>query len=137
MSLFSIFQVAGSGMAAQSQRLNAVASNLANAESASSPDGQVYRARHVLFAEQPVAGPAGNAATGVGVTAVIEDQTAPRKVYDPRHPLADAQGYIAMPNVNPVDEMVDMISASRAYQNNVETFNAAKALVQKTLSIGQ
>lgn len=134
MSLFSIFNVAASGMAAQSQRLNTVASNIANAESATGPNGQAYRAKHVLFAAQPVDAAGG---TGVQVTSVIEDSMPPRMVYDPKHPMANEGGYVAMPNVNPVDEMVNMISASRAYQNNVETLNTAKSLLQKTLSIGQ
>ncbi len=134
MSLLSIFNVASSAMAAQSQRLNTVASNIANAESATGPDGKAYRAKHVVFAAEPVDA-AGSA--GVKVTSVIEDTSAPRLVYDPKHPMANGDGYVAMPNVNPVDEMVDMISASRAYQNNVETLNAAKTLLQKTLTIGQ
>ncbi len=134
MSLFSIFNVASSGMAAQSQRLNTVASNIANAESATGPDGKPYRAKHVVFAAQPVDA-AGS--SGVRVTAVVEDQSAPRMIYDPKHPMANEGGYVAMPNVNPVDEMVNMISASRSYQNNVETLNTAKTLLQKTLGIGQ
>lgn len=133
MSLLSIFKVASSGMAAQSQRLNTVASNIANADSAAATTGTAYRARQVVFAAQPVAA----GATGVVVTAVVEDASAPRMVYDPKHPLADEKGYIAMPNVNPVDEMVNMLSASRSYQNNVDTLNAAKSLLQKTLTIGQ
>ncbi len=134
MSLFSIFNVAASGMAAQSQRLNTVASNIANAESTTGPDGQPYKAKQVMFAAQAVDN-AGS--TGVAVTQVVEDPNPPRMMYDPKHPLANEQGYVAMPNVNPVEEMVNMISASRAYQNNVETLNAAKSLLQKTLTIGQ
>ena len=134
MSLLSIFNVASSAMAAQSQRLNTVASNIANAESATGPDGQAYRAKHVVFATEPVDA---SGSAGVKVSSVIEDSAAPRLVYDPKHPMANGDGYVAMPNVNPVDEMVDMISASRAYQNNVETLNAAKTLLQKTLTIGQ
>ncbi len=134
MSLFSIFNVAASGMAAQSQRLNTVASNIANAESATGPDGQAYKARQVMFAAQAVDA---SGSTGVAVTQVVEDPNPPRMMYDPKHPLANEQGYVAMPNVNPVEEMVNMLSASRAYQNNVETLNAAKSLLQKTLTIGQ
>lgn len=134
MSLFSVFSVAASGMTAQSQRLNTVASNIANAESAAGPDGKAYRAKQVVFSAQPVDG---SGSVGVKVSAVAEDPNPPRKVYDPRHPMADEQGYVSMPNVNPVDEMVNMISASRAYQNNVDTLNTAKSLLQKTLSIGQ
>ena len=134
MSLFSVFQIASSGMAAQSQRLNTVASNIANAESTVGPDGNVYRAKQIVFSAQPVDA---TGSVGVKVISVVDDPTSPRKVYDPRHPMADGDGYIALPNVNPVDEMVNMISASRAYQSNVDTLNAAKSLLQKTLSIGQ
>ncbi len=134
MSLFSVFNIASSGMTAQSQRLNTVASNIANAESAAGPDGKAYRAKQVVFSAKPVDA---TGSTGVKVSAVIDDASPPRKVYDPRHPMADGDGYVAMPNVNPVEEMVNMISASRAYQNNVDTLTAAKTLLQKTLAIGQ
>lgn len=134
MSLFNIFNVAGSAMSAQSQRLNTVASNIANADSATSSTGQVYRAKHVVFSAVPVAGPD---ASGVRVAKVVEDASPAKMVYDPKNPLADEKGYVAMPNVNVVDEMVNMLSASRSYQTNVETMNAAKTLLQKTLTIGQ
>ena len=134
MSLFSIFNVAGSAMSAQSQRLNAVASNIANADSATSSTGQAYRAKQVVFAAMPV----DNAeATGVRVQEVVEDRSPSKLMYDPKHPLADDKGYVAMPNVNVVDEMVNMLSASRSYQTNVETMNAAKSMLLKTLAIGQ
>ncbi len=133
MSLFNVFNIAGSGMAAQSQRLNAVASNLANVDSTTSSDGKPYRAKEVVFAATPMGSPD---AQGVKVASVAES-TAPMKlVYDPNHPLADAKGYVAMPNVNVVDEMVNMISASRSYQNNVDVLNTSKALLLKTLTIG-
>ena len=134
MSLFNIFNVAGSAMSAQSQRLNTVASNIANADSVTSSTGQAYRAKQVVFSAIPVAGPE---ATGVKVQQVVEDQSPAKMVYDPKHPLADDKGYVAMPNVNVVDEMVNMISASRSYQTNVETMNAAKTMLLKTLTIGQ
>ena len=134
MSLFSIFNVAGSAMSAQSQRLNAVASNIANADSTTSANGQVYKAKQVVFSAVPVDGAA---ASGVRVQQVLEDTSPPRLVYDPKHPQADAKGYVAMPNVNVVEEMVNMISATRSYQTNVETMNAAKTLLLKTLTIGQ
>jgi len=133
MSLFNIFNVAGSGMAAQAQRLNVVASNLANADSATSANGQPYRAKQVVFSAMPVEG----GAQGVKVTAVVEDNSPMKMVYDPKHPLADERGYVAMPNVDVVGEMVNMISASRAYQNNVEMMNASKTMLLKTLTIGQ
>ncbi len=135
MSLFNIFNVAGSAMSAQSQRLNVVASNIANADSTTSTNGEVYKAKQVVFKAVPVGGDA--AASGVKVDKVLEDTAAPRMVYDPKHPQADEKGYVSMPNVNVVEEMVNMISASRSYQTNVETMNAAKTLLLKTLTIGQ
>jgi len=134
MSLTNIFNVAGSAMSAQSQRLNTVASNIANADSAAGPDGQVYRAKQVVFQTVPMGS---NEASGVAVQQVVEDNSPPKMVYDPSHPLADAKGYVAMPNVNVVEEMVNMISASRSYQTNVDTMNAAKTMLLKTLTIGQ
>jgi flagellar basal-body rod protein FlgC len=134
MSLFNIFNVAGSGMAAQSQRLNVVASNLANADSTTGADGKPYRSKQVVFAVAPMGG---TEAQGVRVARVVEDTSPMKMIYDPKHPMADAKGYVAMPNVNVVDEMVNMISASRAYQNNVDVLNASKTLLLKTLTIGQ
>ncbi len=134
MSLLNVFEIAGSAMTAQSQRLNVVASNLANADSVTSSNGQVYRAKHILFSEQALGGATGS---GVQVVGVTEDSSPGRQVYDPKHPLADARGYVAMPNVSPVEEMVNMIGAARSYQNNVEVLNTAKTLMLKTLSIGQ
>ncbi len=137
MSLFNVFNIAGSGVQAQSQRLNVVASNLANADSVAGPDGQPYKARHVVFQAQAIGQQtADNQTPGVKVTQIVEDQSPLRKVYDPKHPMADEQGYISMPNVNPVDEMVNMISASRSYQSNIEVMNTAKSLLQKTLALG-
>jgi flagellar basal-body rod protein FlgC len=133
MSLFNIFTVSGSAMSAQAQRLNTVASNLANADSASTASGQAYRAKQVVFEAVQTAG----GGTGVKVQQVVEDASPLKQVYDPKHPLADDKGYVAMPNVNVVDEMVNMLSASRSYQTNVETMNAAKALLMKTLTLGQ
>ena len=133
MSLFNIFNVSASAMSAQAQRLNTVASNLANADSATSASGQAYRAKQVVFEAVPTQG----GGTGVKVQQVIEDASPLKQMYDPKHPLADDKGYVSMPNVNVVDEMVNMLSASRSYQTNVETMNAAKTLLMKTLSIGQ
>jgi len=123
-------------MAAQSQRLNVVASNLANADSTTSADGTPYRAKQVVFSATPVGG-GGAQGTGVKVVSVVEDNSPMRMIYDPKHPMADEKGYVSMPNVNVVDEMVNMISASRAYQNNVEVMNTSKTLLLKTLTIGQ
>lgn len=134
MSLFNIFNVSGSAMTAQAQRLNVVASNLANADSATSANGQPYRAKQVVFSATPMGN---DSAQGVKVTAVVEDNSPMKMVYDPKHPMANEQGYVAMPNVNVVDEMVNMISASRAYQNNVEVMNTSKTLLLRTLTIGQ
>lgn len=134
MSLSNIFNVAGSAMNAQSQRLNTVASNLANADSATSADGTPYRAKQVVFAATPV-GESG--ATGVNVAAVIDDPSPMKLVFDPKNPLADEKGYVTMPNVNVVEEMVNMISASRSYQSNVDMMNTTKTLLLKTLSLGQ
>jgi flagellar basal-body rod protein FlgC len=136
MSLFNIFNVAGSAMSAQSQRLNTVSSNIANADSTTSANGQPYRAKQVVFSAVPVAG-ATAAATGVKVQQVVEDASPLKMVHDPKHPQADENGYVAMPNVNVVEEMVNMISASRSYQTNVETMNAAKTMLLKTLTLGQ
>jgi flagellar basal-body rod protein FlgC len=137
MSMFQIFNVSGSAVSAQSQRLNVVASNLANADTVAGPDGQAYKARQVVFqtALMGAGDDSGNA--GVRVTNVTEDQTPGRRVHDPKHPQADADGYVTYSNVNPVEEMVNMISASRSYQNNVEVMNTAKTLLLKTLQMGQ
>ncbi len=139
MSLMNIFTVAGSALSAQSERLNVTASNLANADSTTGPDGQPYRAKQVVFAVKPIGGAAtrsGQQVGGVEVTNVIDDPTPMKTTYDPSNPAADANGYVTMPNVDPVQEMVNMISASRSYQANVETLNTAKNLMLKTLTIG-
>lgn len=136
MSLFNVFNIAGSAMTAQSMRLNATASNMANAESVTSSSGQPYRAKQVIFSAENV-GATGQGAVGVKVRSVIEDPSPLKMVYDPKHPLADAKGYVAMPNVNVVEEMVNMISASRSYQTNVDMANTAKSLLLKTLTMGQ
>ena len=149
MSLFKVFNIAGSALTAQSQRLNVVASNLANAESLAGPDGKPYKAKQVVFETAPIptnatGGRAGAyvvssndaAANGVRVSSVTEDAAPGRRVYDPKHPLADGDGYITMPNVNPVEEMVNMISASRSYQSNIEVMNTAKNMLMKTLTLG-
>jgi flagellar basal-body rod protein FlgC len=134
MSLFQIFNVSGSATSAQSQRLNTVASNLANADTVAGPDGQAYKARQVVFQTQ-LMGEVG--AAGVRVSTVSEDNSPGRRVHDPKHPAADGEGYVTYSNVNPVEEMVNMISASRSYQNNIEVMNTAKNLLLKTLQLGQ
>ncbi len=135
MPLFSIFDVAGSGMSAQSLRLNLTSSNLANAESASSSTSQTYRARHPVF--RAMLDAQSRQATGVRVLGVVESKAPLRTQYAPDHPLADAQGYIHLPNVNVVEEMANMISASRSYQSNLEVLNTSKQLMMRTLTLGQ
>ena len=133
MSMFSIFGVSGSAVSAQSQRLNVVASNLANADAVAGPDGQGYKARQVVFQTMLTA----QGSSGVQVSTVVENDTPGRRVHDPKHPAADAEGYVTYSNVNAVEEMVNMISASRSYQNNVEVMNTARSLIAKTLQLGQ
>jgi flagellar basal-body rod protein FlgC len=139
MPSFKIFDVAGSGMSAQSVRLNTVASNLANADSISGDPSTVYKARHPVFEAVKAAmsqqQDGGNAA--VRVKGIMESQATPNARYEPGNPLANADGYVYAPNVNVVEEMVDMISASRAYQNNVEVMNTSKELMLATLRLGQ
>ncbi len=137
MSMLNIFNVSGSAASAQSQRLNVVASNLANADTVAGPNGQAYKARQVTFQTQ-LMGAGGNDPTAAGVTvsSIGEDQSAGRRVHDPKHPSADADGYVTYSNVNAVDEMVNMISASRSYQNNLEVMNTAKTLLLKTIQLG-
>ena len=134
MSLFKVFNVSGSAVSAQSQRLNVVSSNLANAESVAGPDGKPYKGRQVLFQTQMM--DAEQTSAGVRVASVIEDSAPARRMHDPDHPLADAEGYVTMSNVNVVEEMVNMISASRSYQTNIDVMNTAKSLLQKTLQMG-
>ncbi|TFI44794.1 flagellar basal body rod protein FlgC [Diaphorobacter sp. DS2] len=134
MSMFSIFNVSGSAISAQSQRLNVVASNLANVDAVAGPDGQAYKARQVVFQTVPM-GP--ESAAGVRVSSIQESDQPGRRVHDPANPMADAEGYVTHSNVNAVEEMVNMISASRSYQNNVEVMNTAKTLLLKTLQMGQ
>ncbi|MBK1683844.1 flagellar basal body rod protein FlgC [Rhodoferax fermentans] len=134
MSMFSIFNVSGSAVSAQSQRLNVVASNLANVDAVAGPDGQGYKARQVVFQTTPMGG---DATAGVKVSSITESNEPFKRVHNPNHPSADADGYVNYSNVNPVEEMVNMISASRSYQNNVEVMNTAKTLLLKTLQMGQ
>ena len=134
MSLLGTFDVGTTGLVAQSLRLNLIASNVANAETVVSADGQPYRARHAVFQSE---GRAGRVGQGVKVAQIVESTAEPRMEYRPGHPLANPQGYITMPNVNPAEQMVDMVSASRAYQFNVEMMNTTKQLMLKTLDLGK
>jgi flagellar basal-body rod protein FlgC len=134
MSMFNIFGVSGSAVSAQAQRLNVVASNLANVDAVAGPDGQPYKARQVMFQSMPGNDPG---TAGVRVKTISESNAPARRTLEPFHPSADADGYVTHSNVNPVEEMVNMISASRSYQNNVEVMNTAKTLMLKTLQMGQ
>ena len=142
MSSFKVFDIAGSGMSAESVRLNTVASNLANADSVSGDPTQVYQAKHPVFQTVQALGGAASptadqASASVKVLGIEANQAAPEARYDPGNPLANADGYVYSPNVNVVEEMTDMISASRAYQNNVEVMNTARNLMLDTLKLGQ
>ncbi|MDP3846035.1 MAG: flagellar basal body rod protein FlgC [Pseudomonas sp.] len=146
MSLASVFNIAGTGMSAQSTRLNTISSNIANAETVSSSVDKTYRARHPVFATMFQGAQQGSdslfadqdqAGAGVQVLGVIEDQSSLTPRYEPNHPAADASGYVYYPNVNVVEEMADMISASRAFQTNVEMMNTAKQMMQRVLTLGQ
>ncbi|PIJ51920.1 flagellar basal body rod protein FlgC [Erwinia sp. OLTSP20] len=134
MALLNIFDIAGSAMTAQSQRMNVSASNLANADSVTGPDGQPYTAKQVVF--QVDARP-GSPTGGVKVAEVVDDPTPSKLVYEPGNPMADDKGYVRMPNVNVVAETVNTLSASRSYQANVEVLNTVKQLMMKTLTLGQ
>lgn len=151
MSLSSVFNIAGTGMSAQSTRLNTISSNIANAETVSSSLNQTYRARHPVFAtmfQSQLNSESGSGSSslfagedesgrGVQVLGVIEDQSALTPRYEANHPAANADGYVYYPNVNVVEEMADMISASRAFQTNVEMMNTAKQMMQRVLTLGQ
>jgi flagellar basal-body rod protein FlgC len=136
MSLFKVFDISSSGIAAQSRRLNVTASNLANAESAGSSDAQVYKAKQVVFQAVSPTARKNQGEVLVKVDKIVEDTSPSRPVYDPKHPLAGEDGYVHYPNVNAVEEMVNMLSASRSYQNNVEVMNTTKNLLLKTLQLG-
>ncbi|MCL1112551.1 MULTISPECIES: flagellar basal body rod protein FlgC [Shewanella] len=138
MSLFNIFNVSGSGMSAQSVRLNTTASNIANADSVSSSVDKTYRARHPVFeAEMAKASSQQNRSPGVSVKGIVESDKPLIKEYSPDHPLADGDGFIYKPNVNVMEEMADMISASRSYQMNVQVADATKSMLQQTLRMGK
>jgi flagellar basal-body rod protein FlgC len=147
MSSFKIFDIVGSGLSAQSVRLNTVASNLANADSVSSSPTSVYKARHPVFqavhaaVAQGLGGAGGvldqKSGASVKVSSIVESTAPPTERYDPGNPLADEHGNVYAPNVNVIEEMTDMISASRAYQDNVEVMNTAKDLMLATLKLGQ
>ena len=134
MSMLNIFNISGSALAAQSQRMNVAASNMANADSVTGPDGEPYRAKQVVFEVQAAPG---QETGGVKVSQLVDDPSPERLVYQPGNPLADAKGYVRMPNVDVVGKMVNSIAASRSYQANVEVLNTTKSLMMKTLTLGQ
>ncbi|WP_404363153.1 flagellar basal body rod protein FlgC [Marinobacter sp.] len=149
MSLGSIFDIAGSGMTAQSLRMNTTASNIANAETVSSSSEETYRARKPVFAaiQQSMMNPEGSsfalgssedqAGAGVRVEGIVESQTELQMRYQPGHPAANEEGYVFYPNVNVVEEMADMMSSSRSFQLNVDVMNTAKTMMQRILTLGQ
>jgi flagellar basal-body rod protein FlgC len=134
MSLMRTFEIGSTGLVAQSIRLNTTASNIANVETIEGPDGRPYRGRQVVFRTTPIPGAPG---AGVEVSNIVESDAPMRREFKPGHPKADAQGYVDMPNVNPVEEMVNMISASRSYQLNIEMMNATRLLMLRTLNMGK
>jgi len=153
MGLYNVFDIAGSSMSAQSVRLNTVASNLANADVVSTTEAGAYRSRQPVFSAvmdalngggqsvgQSSAAQFGSAqgqSSGVRVDGIVEDNAVARKEYQPEHPLANKEGYIFKSNVNAIEEMANMMAASRSYQNNVEVFNTSKQLLLKTLNMGR
>jgi flagellar basal-body rod protein FlgC len=136
MSLYNVFDVSGSGMSAQSVRLNTTASNIANANSVSSSLDETYRARHPVFAAE-MSKAMSSQATGVNVLGIVESDAPLNVEFNPNHPMADSEGYVYKPNVNVVEEMANMISASRSYETNVQVADAAKTMLNKTLMMGQ
>lgn len=140
-TLNSAIDAAASALSAERLRVEVAVSNLANAESTRGPDGKAYRRRDVVLTAEPVDSfndALGRAtATGVRVAAVVEDTTPGRQRYEPSHPDADANGYVALPNVDPAEEMVDMLSAARAYQANLTAISLIRDLVQRALEIGK
>jgi flagellar basal-body rod protein FlgC len=144
MGMFDAMEVSASGLTAERMRMDVVAENLANAQTTRGADGQPYRRKEVVLAERQAEGGFGAALRGamtggkpggVEVAAITQDQTPLKQVYDPGHPDADANGYVQMPNVDPVAEMVDLITAQRAYEANVTAMQAAKQMFAKTLEL--
>jgi flagellar basal-body rod protein FlgC len=147
MDLFKIFSISGSGMAAQKSRMSVVAGNLANSETTRTAEGGPYRRRDVIFQAAPPPGEfsdeladvaAGReSARGVEVAGVKQSHRPPRKIFDPNHPDANGDGYVSLPDINPMEEMVDMLSAVRSYEANLSAFNTTKSLIRKILDIGR
>jgi len=145
MDFFNSINVSSSALSAERTRMNLISSNLANANATRTPEGGPYKRKDAVFTATPLENSFNRALDGataqqvrrVEVSQIIEDQNPPRLQYDPGHPDADPQGYVAMPNVNVVEEMADMIGATRAYEANVTAVQAAKSMALKTLEIGR
>lgn len=145
MDFFSSMRVSATGLDAQMKRMNTISSNIANAETTRTEEGGPYRRKDPIFAAQTDRESFGEIlqneldeqVQGVQVVEISQDEKAPRMVYNPSHPDANAEGYVAMPNVNPVQEMANMISAQRSYEANVTAMGAAKNMAQKALEIGR
>lgn len=143
MSTFNTFRISASALTAERLRMDTIANNLANAETTRTPEGGPYRRQMPVFASvlnQAAQSPfsrKGQVGQGVRVVGIVSDNTEPRLVYDPQHPDANGDGYVEMPNVNVVQEMVDLVSATRAYEANITALNAAKTMAQKALEIGR
>lgn len=139
MALNAIFDIAGSAMTAQSMRLTTTASNMSNADVVASSAAKAYRPRYPIFAsvQSEANGFFEDSKPGVKVAGILESSAQPLKRYQPNHPMADKEGYVYAPNVNVVEEMTNMISASRSYQMNIEVMNTAKELMMRTLQLGQ
>jgi flagellar basal-body rod protein FlgC len=143
MDIFNTFRISSSALKANTVRLNTISSNLANVETTSTPEGGPYKRKSVYFESRPLTfreqleTSVKNSVQGVEVTKIIEDKSPPKKIYNPYHPDADEAGYVKMPNVSVIEEVVDMMSATRAYQANVTTIKSAKRMALKALEIGR
>lgn len=147
MDILNTFEISGSALKAQSLRLNTISSNLANIETTRTPEGGPYKKKSVVFQTKPLSfaeelndrmsGEVQTKIQGVEVSKVVQDESPPRMVYDPSHPDADPNGYVKMPNINVLEEMVDMMSTTRSYQANTTAIQMAKRMAMKALSIGQ
>ncbi|MBF0457846.1 MAG: flagellar basal body rod protein FlgC [Nitrospirae bacterium] len=137
MDLYGVFKTSASALEAQRERMNIVASNLANVHTTRTDEGGPYKRKDVVFQVTPVDKDPNSMNNGVKVSEIVEDQTPPTLIYDPTHPDANTEGYVAMPNVNVIEEMVNMMMSSRAYEANVQAFNISKGMFLKTLEIGK
>jgi flagellar basal-body rod protein FlgC len=139
MDIFTSLDISASALKAQRIRLNTISSNMANVETTSTPEGGPYKKKSVYFQTKPISfkEEMDNSIRGVEVTKIIEDETEPRKIYDPSHPDAAEDGYVAMPNISVLKEMVDMMSATRAYEANTTVIKSAKRMALKALEIGR